>query len=102
VKGIVALGVPMQALGRNYAYRFLPGCPQPKLFISGTQDEFATVPDVEELTASTTHAKLIWVAEADHFFAGKLDQVRDGIQVWMRENFLPSGQLATEDGTLVR
>jgi hypothetical protein len=99
VKAIVALGVPMHAAGRDYTYHFLPGCAQPKLFISGTRDEFAGVECVETLVASAPDAKLIWVPGADHFFTGKLDQVHDGIRDWMRSNFLPG---TDEDGPRVR
>ena len=41
VKGLIALGLPVQAFGRNYTYDFLPQCYAPKLFISGDHDEFA-------------------------------------------------------------
>jgi alpha/beta superfamily hydrolase len=99
VRGIVALGVPMHAAGRDYTYNFLPGCAQPKLFISGTRDEFASVASVEKLVSSAPHAKLIWVPEADHFFTGKLDQVRDGIREWTQANFLPP---ISEGSPLVR
>ncbi len=36
VKGIAALGLPVSAGGREYRYRFLANCAQPKLFISGS------------------------------------------------------------------
>lgn len=102
VKGIVALGVPLQALGRNYTYRFLPGCAQSKLFISGTLDEFASVASVEELVASTSNAKLVWVQDADHFFAGKLDQVREGIRDWVQQNFTGINLHGAGEDKLVR
>ena len=40
VKGMVALGLPVQAGGREYHYSFLSACAEPKLFISGDADEF--------------------------------------------------------------
>jgi alpha/beta superfamily hydrolase len=91
VQGIVALGVPMHAAGRSYTYHFLPGCTQAKLFVSGTRDEFATVESVRSLVASTTRAELVLVPDADHFFVGKLDQVRSGISEWLLKHFLPAG-----------
>src|SRR5271168_4366338 len=36
VAGMAALGLPVNAGGREYHYTFLAGCTQPKLFISGT------------------------------------------------------------------
>lgn len=89
VKGIVALGVPMHAAGRDYTYNFLPGCLQEKLFISGSRDQFASEESVKSLVDSSPNSRLIWVLDADHFFAGKLDQVRIGIRGWMEANFLP-------------
>ena len=40
VHGLVGLGLPVRAEGRNYRYDFLANCTQPKLFISGTNDQY--------------------------------------------------------------
>ena len=40
VKGLIGLGLPVRAGGRDYTYGFLPQCTQPKLFISGDHDEY--------------------------------------------------------------
>src|SRR5580698_7875497 len=40
VKGLIGLGLPVRAAGRDYEYGFLPKCIEPKLFISGDHDEF--------------------------------------------------------------
>src|SRR5450432_835080 len=40
VPGLVALGLPVHAEGGDYEYIFLPACPQPKLFVSGTEDQY--------------------------------------------------------------
>jgi alpha/beta superfamily hydrolase len=40
VIGLVALGIPTHAEGRDYDYDFLHECPQPKLFVSGTRDQY--------------------------------------------------------------
>ena len=88
VAGIIALGTPMHAAGRDYTYRFLPGCTQPKLFLSGTSDEFASVDSIQALAASAPASTLTWVPQADHFFAGKLDQVRSAILSWTQLHFL--------------
>ncbi len=89
VQGIVSLGVPMHAAGRDYTYHFLPGCLQQKLFISGSRDEFANEESVKALVDSSPNSRLIWVLDADHFFVGKLDRVQIGIRGWMEANFLP-------------
>jgi uncharacterized protein len=89
VKGLIALGLPVHAEGRDYHYRFLPVCAQPKLFISGTRDQYGPKPQVEEVFATAQQpAKLVWVEDADHFFTGKLDQVQFAIRDWVETNFL--------------
>lgn len=95
VAGIISLGTPMHAAGRDYTYRFLPGCPQPKLFISGTNDEFASIESIEALVASAQASSLTWITGADHFFLGKLDQVRDAITSWTQTNLLLAEPLTT-------
>ena len=89
VKGLIALGLPVHAEGRDYHYRFLPECPQPKLFVSGTRDQYGPVPQLEEVFATAKQpAKLVWVEDADHFFAGKLDRVQAAIRDWVQQHFL--------------
>jgi alpha/beta superfamily hydrolase len=91
VKGIAALGLPVSAGGREYHYHFLANCRQPKLFISGTADEYGPQASVEAVVAAAAPpARLVLVPGADHFFAGKLDQVQLAMSVWLREHFLPA------------
>jgi alpha/beta superfamily hydrolase len=91
VKGIAALGLPVHAEGRDYHYRFLSGCLQPKLVINGTADKYAPPEQVEAvMAAATPPAKLVLVPEADHFFVGKLDQVQTALSAWLEEQFLLS------------
>ncbi|HEX4005542.1 MAG TPA: alpha/beta family hydrolase [Acidobacteriaceae bacterium] len=69
VPGLVALGLPVAAEGRNYDYDFLRDCPQPKLFISGTRDPFGPRAEVEAAVARAAEPKeMVWIADADHFF----------------------------------
>jgi alpha/beta superfamily hydrolase len=89
VRGLIALGLPVSAEGRNYTYKYLPDCTQPKLFISGNQDQFGPIAGVEAVVATTFQPKqLVWIAGADHFFLGKLDQVQAVIVDWVSHNFL--------------
>ncbi len=89
VKGIAALGLPVRAANREYSYDFLAGCRQPKLFISGTRDEFGPQAEVEAVAArALPPAKLVLVQEADHFFAGKLDQMQNALNEWIEVQFL--------------
>ena len=89
VKGIAALGLPVRAGGREYHYSFLAGCLQPKLFISGTNDEYGPQAEVEAAVATAAPpAKLVMVPGADHFFAGKLEPVQRALSEWLEAHFL--------------
>lgn len=88
VQGMVGMGLPVRAEGRNYSYDFLANCPQPKLFISGTNDEYGPRTSLEELIANVhSPAETVWVDGADHFFVGKLDQVQSAIRDWLVSSF---------------
>lgn len=95
VKGLVGLGMPVQAEGRSYAYGFLPGCHQPKLFISGDHDEYGPREGVEAAVARAPEPKrLVWIAGADHFFQGvegspgpKLNLMQQEIRTWLESEF---------------
>ncbi|MFP5226253.1 MAG: alpha/beta hydrolase [Acidobacteriota bacterium] len=83
VVGLVALGIPAHAEGRDYQYDFLDACTQPKLFVSGTRDVYGPVERVEAAVAHAQEPKeLVWISDADHFFAGKLEDVRQAIRSW--------------------
>lgn len=89
VKGLVALGLPTHAEGRDYDYHFLPACAQPKLFISGARDQYGPMPQVEAVVQTAPQpAELVWIEDADHFFVGKLDQVQSAIRNWVQTHFL--------------
>src|ERR1700735_3179472 len=49
VKGLIGVGVPVHAEGRDYSYGFLRQCVGPKLFISGDHDQFGPQEMVEEI-----------------------------------------------------
>jgi hypothetical protein len=93
VKGLVALGLPVEAGGREYHYSFLARCAQPKLFISGDADEFGPQAAVEAVVAGAAPpATLVMVPGADHFFAGKLEQMQQALTAWLAANFLGTAQ----------
>jgi uncharacterized protein len=88
VKGLVGLGLPVIAEGRGYRYDFLAKCTQPKLFISGTRDQFGPRAEVQAAVASAAPpAEMVWVDGADHFFAGELGQVQSAIRTWIKSSF---------------
>jgi alpha/beta superfamily hydrolase len=88
VKGEVVLGLPVHAEGRDYAFDFLSGCDKPKLFISGTRDQYGPKQQVEAVFANASAPKqLVWIEGADHFFMGRLEEVQRAIVSWCRTNF---------------
>jgi alpha/beta superfamily hydrolase len=91
VKGLISLGTPVHAEGRDYHYGFLSGCHAPKLFVSGDRDKYGPVSQVEAVVRSAPPpAELVWIAEADHFFAGKLDEMQSAIRAWVSAQFSPT------------
>ncbi|HEY0760499.1 MAG TPA: alpha/beta family hydrolase [Acidisarcina sp.] len=88
VCGLVALGLPIRAEGREYGYDFLKACTQPKLFISGDQDQYGPHAEVAAAVASAARpADLIWIPQADHFFVGKLPEMQKAIRDWLPIQF---------------
>lgn len=95
VKGLIALGLPAHAEGRDYIYDFLSRCPQPKLFISGDHDGFGPRPYMETVFAAASEPKrLVWIEGAEHFFQGtpaspapKLGIMQQEIARWLQEQF---------------
>lgn len=96
VQGLVGIGLPVEAEGRNYSYNFLPGCGAiPKLFVSGDHDAYGPVAALETIVASAPDPKrVVWVPGADHFFAGiagspetKLPLMNAAIRTWVAEEF---------------
>lgn len=84
VRGIAALGLPLRSAGRSYTYPFLDRCMQPKLFLSGSQDQFAPQAELAAVVAAAAPpAQLILVNGADHFFAGKLEQMQASLRSWV-------------------
>jgi hypothetical protein len=82
VKELIGLGIPVN----NSDLSYLQTCAKPKLFIQGGNDEFGARATVEALYATLPEPKHLVVVEgADHFFAGKLDQVAAAIKDWVAE-----------------
>jgi alpha/beta superfamily hydrolase len=89
VTALVSLGTPVEAEGRAYSFRFLASCMKPKLFVSGSQDPYGPREALEEVVARAADPKkLVFIEDADHFFAGHLPQTRQQIEVWVREVLL--------------
>jgi len=87
VEALVALGLPFTPLdGRSYDYGFLNSCSKPKLFVSGSRDQFASKAQLEGLLAMVPQPKKLELIEAgDHFFEGRLREVREVIENWVKQ-----------------
>ena len=88
----VAVGTPVVPVSaeaeepRIYSYDFLCECAKPKLFISGARDQFGPRAKLEQLVASVPEPKKLIVIEgADHFFEGRLRELREAVEAWTKE-----------------
>ncbi len=80
VSTLVGMGVAVNMLN----FDFLRAARKPKLIIHGTRDEYGSVAQVSELYRSLAEPKQIhWVEGADHFFAGKLDEVQEVLRQFL-------------------
>ncbi len=84
VVALIGLGTPVAAEGRTYQYRFLHSCAKPKLFVSGTHDEFGPPGVLEQIIAAAAEPKRMVRIEGDHYFAGHLEDLRRVIEQWVR------------------
>jgi uncharacterized protein len=95
VKAVIGVGVPAVPVAadreapRVYSYEFLRDCGKPKLFVSGGRDQFGPRAKLEELVASAPEPKKLVVIEgADHFFEGRLRELRETIEGWVRQEIV--------------
>ena len=88
VSALVALGLPAVPVeDRIYDFEFLRACTKPKLFVSGSRDQFGPAGKLEALVSSFAEPKkLVRIEAGDHFFEGRLREMREAIESWIREN----------------
>jgi alpha/beta superfamily hydrolase len=92
VVGIISLGTPVGVEGRAYQYQFLQDCTRPKLFISGSRDQYGAEASVRQVVESAPEPKeLVIVEGADHFFEGHLAEMQTAIRDWVTRLF-PQGR----------
>jgi uncharacterized protein len=91
----IGAGVPVVPVAadteepRVYTYEFLRECTKPKLFVSGARDQFGPRAKLEALVASLAEPKkLVLIEGGDHFFEGRLRELREVIEGWVREVLL--------------
>ncbi|MCI0348000.1 MAG: alpha/beta fold hydrolase [Acidobacteriales bacterium] len=86
VAAVIVAGMPVSVDNRVYDYSFLRDCRKPKLFVSGGQDEFGPRAELETIVAAAAEPKkLAFVGDVDHYFAGKLDELRRVVEKWVRD-----------------
>jgi alpha/beta superfamily hydrolase len=91
VRAVIGVGTPVVPVAeateepRVYALDFLQKCAKPKLFVSGARDQFGPRAKLEALVASVPEPKkLVLIGGADHFFEGRLRELRDAIEAWTK------------------
>ena len=92
VCALIALGLPAvpgpvgSEEDRVYDFEFLRASTKPKLFVSGSRDQFAPPGKLEALVSTFADPKkLVRIEAADHFFEGRLREMREVIEAWLRE-----------------
>ena len=95
VQALIGVGTPVVPVAaeaeapRVYTFDFLRDCVKPKLFVSGARDQFGPRAKLETLVASVAEPKKLVVIEgADHFFEGRLRELRDAIEDWVRQRIV--------------
>jgi alpha/beta superfamily hydrolase len=87
VRAMIALGLPAVAVeNRVYDFEFLRSSTKPKLFVSGSRDQFGPAGKLEALVATFADPKkLVRIEAGDHFFEGRLREMREAIETWVKE-----------------
>jgi alpha/beta superfamily hydrolase len=82
VTELIGLGTPVNSTD----FSFLRKCTKPKLFVHGAEDEYGDIAKLKLLVQSLPgENQLVVVGGADHFFAGKLQEVDRAIKKWVEE-----------------
>ena len=86
VKAVIGLGVPVAPVEqRSYDLDFRHSCAKPKLFVSGSRDQYGPRAKLEALVNSLPEPKkLVIIDSADHFFEGRLREMREAIEAWVK------------------
>ena len=91
VHTLIALGLPAVRFAdrmddRVYDFEFLRESTKPKLFVSGSRDQFAPAGKLEALVNTFADPKkLVRIEAGDHFFEGRLREMREAIETWVKD-----------------
>jgi uncharacterized protein len=78
---LIGIGTPLE----KYDFSFLTSCRKPLLLVHGDQDEFGNVERLRQLVADLEKdvpVTLVVIPGADHFFEGRLDELKLAITQW--------------------
>jgi uncharacterized protein len=91
VEALIGVGTPAGPVAageeepRVYEFDFLKDCTKPKLFVSGARDPFGPRAKLEALVGSLAEPKkLVLIEGGDHFFEGRLRELREAIEGWVK------------------
>jgi uncharacterized protein len=80
VAALVGLGLPADSSD----FSFLSGMTKPKLIVQGTRDQYGRREEVQAVFDMLSEPKRIhWVEGAEHFFTGKLEEVRHVVHAFL-------------------
>lgn len=87
VTALIGLGLPVTPVDdRVYDFEFLRTCSKPKLFVSGSRDQFGPSGKLETLVSTFADPKkLVRIDAGDHFFEGRLREMREAIEKWVND-----------------
>jgi uncharacterized protein len=84
VVNLISIGTPVD----KYDFAFLQACSKPILFVQGDQDEFGSVPELQDLVAKIQQhnpaVELHIIKGSGHFFEGYLDELKQVITDWVK------------------
>lgn len=84
VSAIISLGTPVAVEGRAYAYNYLRECRKPKLFVSGSRDQFGPQQSLAKVVDLAADPKeMVVVSGGDHFFEGHLLEMQAALHDWI-------------------
>jgi len=79
-----------------YNFDFLRDCAKPKLIVSGARDRFGPRSKLEAMVAGLPEPKKLVIIEgADHFLEGRLRELREAIESWVKQAIPPQPTAST-------
>jgi alpha/beta superfamily hydrolase len=84
VGNLISIGTPVA----KYDFSFLTTCRKPILFVHGGRDEFGASDQLKKLISQLgpdVDVQLVVIPDADHFFEGHLDELKQAITSWAKK-----------------